>query len=383
MTKPSYNKPEDFAADESFVRYCFHQNEADVHLWESWIREHPDQQENIEQAIHLIESLAVKPSYHSKLREWKKLKDQTDGRVAHRSSAKGSRSRFKRAWQVAAAVVILLIITGILVRLLPINQTTQLVYQTGSGESKQILLPDQTSVWLNADSKLIYAKNFKQSVKRIVTLEGEAFFDVQKDPGRPFIIHTKALDIEVLGTTFNVRAYPRSATTSTTLISGAIQVRLTEQSEKAFRLKPKEKFTVIDNKPNQVKNENTSSKTDQKLPEVSSLKPIIRVSHVTTDPLLEDDQILETAWMNGKLAFRNENFDELALQLSHKYGVQFHFEMEALKSYQFTGIFTTETLEEAMHALQLTSSSHPFSYKIEGNNVFILQTINPHKSISH
>ncbi len=377
MTK-AYNTPEDFVADESFIRYCSHQNEKDVQFWENWISEHPDQQTNVDQAVHLIESLAVRPTYRSKVKEWEKLK-KLSGQPTDLPVGKGSGDRVRRIWWTAAAVVTFLVITGLGIRLWSNMENPQLAYETGSGESKELVLPDQTKVWLNADSKLICASNFKQSDKRIVTLEGEAFFDVQKDAGRPFIIHTKALNIEVLGTSFNVRAYPRSTTTSTTLISGAIQVSLTAQPEKTFHLQPKEKFTIVNNKPNEVKNENTSSKAGQRLPEVRSLKPMIQVSQVRQDPLLENDEILETAWMDGKLAFRNENFEELALQLSHRYGVQFHFEMETLKRYQFTGIFTTETLPEALHALQLTSPSHPFSYRIEGRDVYILDTNNQHK----
>ena len=97
--------------------------------------------------------------------------------------------------------------------------------------------------WLNADSKLTYDENFRGDYRE-VSLEGEAFFDVVKDKTRPFIIHTKTLDIRVLGTAFNVSAYESEKNTETALFRGSVEVTLHNNPEKKIVLKPNEKLMV-------------------------------------------------------------------------------------------------------------------------------------------
>ena len=86
------------------------------------------------------------------------------------------------------------------------DHAAQNTVSTRKGSKSNVQLPDGTMAWLNADSKLIYDENFRGDFRE-VSLEGEAYFDVVKDKTKPFIIHTKAIDIRVLGTAFNVRAY--------------------------------------------------------------------------------------------------------------------------------------------------------------------------------
>ena len=78
---------------------------------------------------------------------------------------------------------------------------------TQPGSKSKIQLPDGSTVWLNAGSKLTYTKDFGKEIRE-VTLIGEAFFDVTKMKEKPFIIHTSSINIKVLGTAFNVKAYP-------------------------------------------------------------------------------------------------------------------------------------------------------------------------------
>jgi transmembrane sensor len=89
----------------------------------------------------------------------------------------------------------------------PVSAAVQNLVSTKNGSKTKIQLPDGTQVWLNSGSKISYGNDFTGSMRQ-VNLKGEAFFDVVKDPARPFIIHTDAIDITVLGTAFNVRSYP-------------------------------------------------------------------------------------------------------------------------------------------------------------------------------
>src|SRR5690606_22571909 len=109
------------------------------------------------------------------------------------------------------------------------GQEAQLKYNSTEvskpGERKSIQLPDGTKVMLNAGSTIHIAADFN-ATSRQLTLVGEAFFDVVHNAEKPFIIHTGAMDIKVLGTVFNVRAYPGDKTSETSLLKGSVEVTL-------------------------------------------------------------------------------------------------------------------------------------------------------------
>jgi transmembrane sensor len=115
--------------------------------------------------------------------------------------------------------------------------------QTRMGTRTNLLLPDGTTVWLNAGSTLTYPLPFT-GPNREVILEGEAFFDVAKNPTHPFIVHASSVNIRVLGTSFDVKAYARDKTMETTLIRGSIEVTLRNRPQSRIVLKPNEKLVV-------------------------------------------------------------------------------------------------------------------------------------------
>ncbi|HZK64965.1 MAG TPA: FecR family protein [Puia sp.] len=102
---------------------------------------------------------------------------------------------------------------------------------TRNGSKTNLLLPDGTTVWLNAGSRLTYDSLYGNE-PREVTLSGEGFFDVVKNPQKPFIIHTGKINIRVLGTIFNVKSYPEEKTIETSLIQGSIEVSFSDSSSK-------------------------------------------------------------------------------------------------------------------------------------------------------
>ncbi len=93
------------------------------------------------------------------------------------------------------------------------------------GKKSMITLSDGTKVWLNAGSQLLYPSRFLRK-KREVLLVGEAFFEVVKNPERPFIVRTKEINVEVLGTSFDVSAYPDDNTFETTLVEGSVSLQI-------------------------------------------------------------------------------------------------------------------------------------------------------------
>jgi ferric-dicitrate binding protein FerR (iron transport regulator) len=123
---------------------------------------------------------------------------------------KKKRRRFIYIGAAAAAVIAIAFIIFADKGNAPARSAQQeIVAQKGS--KTRTLLPDGSTVWLNAGSKIIYPSSFNASVRE-VTLQGEAFFDVVKQPGRPFIVHAADINIKVLGTAFNVKSYDEDKT---------------------------------------------------------------------------------------------------------------------------------------------------------------------------
>jgi transmembrane sensor len=220
-------------------------------------------------------------------------------------------------------------------------------------KSTKLVLPDSTVVWLNAGSRLTYNEKFGQD-NRNTTLIGEAFFDVKKS-NIPFIIHAHVLRIRVMGTAFNVKSYPNEKTTETSLIRGSLEITLDKRPGERFILRPNEKLVVS----------NDTSRTKQK--PSGHNEPIVMISGLTQ---AMDSTVIETSWIDNKLAFQNESFDELATRMERWYGVEIDFRDQQVARERLSGTFTNETIQEALERLQLTTN---FQFTIKANNITITQ----------
>ncbi|MEJ7914503.1 MAG: FecR family protein, partial [Chitinophagaceae bacterium] len=109
---------------------------------------------------------------------------------------------------------------------------------SGKGVRKSVTLPDGTTVWINADSRISFDPHMNEREERMVELVGEAYFDVVHIADHPFIIHTSKVSIKVLGTAFNIKAYPDDNKCETTLIRGAIELSTNNSLKQKFTLRP-------------------------------------------------------------------------------------------------------------------------------------------------
>ena len=237
----------------------------------------------------------------------------------------------------------------------------EITTQYGSKTSK--VLPDGSKVWLNSGSKLSYSGTFK-GPKREVYLEGEAYFDVTKDAAHPFIVHTSAIDIRVLGTAFNVKAYNTEPTIEATLIHGLIEVtKLNKPNEPKMILKPHEKL-IFDRFADKIANEQDvkGNVNQQKI-----TTPAVIITQVAKNNMA-DSAIIETSWVYNRLSFEDENFVDIAVKMERWFNVKITINNEKIKGYKLTGSFEDETVEEAFKELQYLVS---FSYKISGRNIEI------------
>jgi ferric-dicitrate binding protein FerR (iron transport regulator) len=225
------------------------------------------------------------------------------------------------------------------------------------GSRPRLILPDGTKVWLNAGSELSYG-DFKDTRTREVTLKGEGMFNVIHDASRPFIVHTAKVNIRDIGTRFVVKAYPGDDQFEATLIEGAIEVIDRGNSHRKILLKPSEKV-VIDLQRLPVPSQ------DRRQSREGPPSGNFRIGQVKKD---SHGLIPETAWVQNKLVFSNEPFGELAKRMERWYNVRIHFEDERIKQTSFSGVIEKETLEQALNAMQFSS---PFSYRMEGDNIWI------------
>ena len=274
------------------------------------------------------------------------------------------RSFFRRnALAISSLTIILLLVAGaIFYSMPPKTNITALKPQaaaseisTRNGSRTDIVLPDGTKVWLNAGSKLTYDKTFNESLRN-VNLTGEAYFDVVHNAEKPFVIHTTVMDIKVLGTEFNVKSYPDENTTEASLIRGSIEVTLKDKRAEKIVMKPNEKL-VVSNEPN------NDFKT--LIPARKALRhsdPIINLGHLNYFSL--DSTILETSWVNNRLIFEDESFEQVAARMARWYGVDFEFGDTDIQRLRFTGNFKNESVEEALKAMQITAQ---FSFRISSD----------------
>jgi len=261
-----------------------------------------------------------------------------------------------RAWTAAAAVLIACI-TGFYFYFAKGNQMDSLVMNSifvPFGKTRELVLPDGTKVKLNSGSTITWPQSFAKNT-RVVTLKGEGYFEVTKNPRKPFLVVTDELTVKVLGTVFNVKAYADDQNTETTLLKGKVQVQLKDRPEKTIILLPNEKLVVMHAAyvPDQSA-DNKQARTEYQLKKLPNLKP---------------QDMLETAWLSNRLVFINENFETVARQMERKYNVQLVFDDPVLKTEQLSGALEEESLESALGIIKLTT---PFRFKADGRVIHIL-----------
>lgn len=209
-------------------------------------------------------------------------------------------------------------------------------YIGGDGlEADVVELPDGTHVSLGSKTTFYYDKDFGKD-KRIVYLEGEAYFDVAKQNNKPFIVKTKEQDIEALGTKFNVMAYLTDSMVITTLLEGSVRLTTMNIAEQTI-LKPDQQF---------VYNRNTRSTYLQKV-----------------------DAQRFISWTTGYYYFSEQSLKAILDRLSHIYGAEFTINSDSLNKRTFSGTFYRgQSIKDIMEIINL---SIPIKYKIDERHVMI------------
>jgi len=231
------------------------------------------------------------------------------------------------------------------------------------GARSEISLPDGSSVWLNAGSKIRYMNVFNKK-NRDIFLEGEAYFKVAKNRQLPFNVRAGNLNIEAIGTEFNVKSYQEENTIETTLVEGKIIIRQSRERNESglISLEPHQK-AVYFKEDNQIRVEDLKAAKANR-PELLKLKPGI----IYVDEKIDPEPII--AWKENRLILKGEELNSLLVKLERKYDVRFIFESDVLKQFRFTGTLENETLTQVLDVIKLSA---PIEYELEGKVVRITE----------
>ncbi len=244
------------------------------------------------------------------------------------------------AFKVAAVLLIGLVVSYLLINYeeAPIkgDQIRYLEKVSLNGQKINVQLADGSKIKLNAGSKLITPEKFNGDTRE-VELSGEAFFDIARDPEKPFIIKSGDLSIKVLGTSFNVRAYPEDNEISVAVAEGKVSLSNHSISESPTILL-QDQIAIYDK--------------DIQVTRTGSFDPREYFG-----------------WKDRQIVFKNSNIDEIFSRLTRWYGVSFEVTTDVDKKRDFSGFYSDDpSLEEVLKGI---SYVYEFEYEIKKNNVII------------
>lgn len=258
-----------------------------------------------------------------------------------KTSENHQRTNFKKKnnasiWTIAASVAILMglgifwssyqknkTVGSTISKVLMISRTTL------TGEKKEVRLSDGSVVYLNSESTLSYGKDFGKGNTRLVKLEGEAFFEVEPDKNKPFIIESGSVITEVKGTSFNVMAFPESKDIAITVLTGIVDVSKSGENSK-IQLEPN-KQALFNKEAKQIN-------------------------------VLEVDALQSINWKNGILHFEEAQLDEVLKTLERWYGVDIITKDLTLNNCTLTSTFDRSSLYEVLESIKFAKEGIEYSF---------------------
>ena len=252
----------------------------------------------------------------------------------------GKRLKIYGLWEkglkYAAAIAVVAAVVGLAAWYLSSGQHPEmLTASTGSGETQELVLPDNSKVWLNENTTLTYPKKFERG-KRELHLNGEAYFEVSKDKHKPFRVCSKSMNVQVLGTKFNFRSMDKGKTAEASLIEGEVRVE-GNNNEGAITLTPGQKVEL-------------NLRTRQ-----------MKVS--------QTDAVIDAVWHDGLIPLDQADVFRIADILEKLYGMDIILAPDIDRTNTYSGVLQKkETIEEVLKILQNTIH---INYKIYQGTVFI------------
>lgn len=339
---------EDFISDEYFIDSVRCPDQETELFWTTWLAENSERRQAFEQARRIIEAITISPTH----------KQLTDYEVKHlvedfqRNTEAPKKTRLWSIGWLSAAAAISLIGVFILFQKKPaeVKQETAAVESNGimrvtnTGSSTRLIrLSDQSVVLLRPKSSINYPSNFAGNIRE-VTLVGEAFFEVRKDPDHPFYVRGGDMVTKVLGTSFDVVAPADGNESSVVVKTGKVQVFHTKKNADQTQqldsvvLMPNQKVVFNLKKP--------------KLEKLSIVKPLM------LSPL-EADKVF---------SFKNAPLSEIVSKLQQAYAVEITYDEKKFEGYTITASLSKLPLEEKVRAI---CKSIDADYQFEDNQIRI------------
>ncbi len=252
-----------------------------------------------------------------------------------------------RVWRIAASIAVLIAV-GVWLYLAQVSppEVKYLTETTRRGEQRTVSLPDGSVVRLNAESSITFPEQFTTSDARDVELTGEGFFDVTHNEAQPFIVRSGNLLTTVLGTTFNIRAYPEDKTIAVTVATGQVKIEPSDighQQPGSQLLRPGEQGVY------------------------DKLSTNIARAQVETEKYL--------AWKEGTIVLEGASLEEATAILGRWYDVEFVLKNPRLKSCMIDGKFRNDKLENILENLRFLMG---IDYRIEPGNRIIIDGVSCH-----
>ncbi|UBD73946.1 FecR domain-containing protein [Parabacteroides goldsteinii] len=251
------------------------------------------------------------------------------------------RSRFSwKVWQQIAVACIIIVLGLVNYRMIDKQKqlsTQNFMVLAEKGQRAFITLPDSTKVWLNSDTKISYPADYGLK-ERNVTLVGEAYFEVAKNPDKRFIVEAKGMQVEALGTSFNVNAYQNDNKIIASLFSGSVRV---SYDRHVAILKPHESVKV------DLLNRSFSRYKDESMQNIA-------------------------LWRKNEITFDGESLEEITHIMSRLYNTTICIEDESLKKVCYIGTIRNNNLENFIDIINLTT---PVVYENKGDTVFLRKRV--------
>ena len=341
-------KSEDFVNNRSFVRWVIEPDGESSTFWDRFLETHPEKKKDVQIAVDLILKVDLETPQKKDINsDVQKIWTSLEKNIQSNKSKKFINRQINLLstyWiQVAATLILVVGLSYLLNSYIGHLKQSEMISESRivekynpKGRKSMITLSDRSRVELNAESSIHFENNFGPD-SREVSLIGEAFFDIERDESRPFIINANGIKVKVLGTSFNVKSYPGDQEVQVAVLSGKVEV-----------------ISV---------NENTSvSLTQNELVNYSRAFGNFDKQTIGSGELV-------FGWKDRKLVFRNEDLASITKKLSRWYGVEFYFQGVDKEKKKITGSYDNPTLTEVMKSL---SHNYNFEYEIDGKVVTII-----------
>jgi ferric-dicitrate binding protein FerR (iron transport regulator) len=324
---PYLHTLEDFMTHEDFIKWVKSPSDESNAYWNAWFSKNPDKRKVASQAREMILLLDFKqtPAPEGKFLEvWERISQASEEKtpvltIVSGKSASKSPSRWPRHWyfKIAASIVFCLTAAGLFT---VYKRFSTVTIATAYGESRTLFLPDGTKVTLNSNSRLSYRREDFSEHQREVWLDGQAFFAVtHKTNDENFRVHTAELQVEVLGTRFDVNS--RRGRSKVVLEEGQVKldIQYPSREQQTVMMKP------------------------------GDLVEVSEGSHNITHQVVDPKDYLQ--WRNNRIEFVGSELGEIAHWLEDNYGYTVVFSDTSLVNHKFTGSCSTDDMQELMQKL--------------------------------